>query len=101
MHVSSDLVVPIPATTSPICPAANSNTRPGLLVIGDGAVATICSSGPLAASHAVERIPTLAAALSRVRTVDRAFVGFDASRMRRAWYACLECEHAWITKRQW
>jgi DNA-binding response OmpR family regulator len=43
-------------------------------VIGDGAVATICSSGPLAASHAVERLPTLAAAVSRVRTVDRAIV---------------------------
>jgi DNA-binding response OmpR family regulator len=45
-----------------------------LLVIGEGALATICSSGPLADFHAVEALPTLAAALSRLRTVDRAIV---------------------------
>jgi CheY-like chemotaxis protein len=26
--------------------------------------------------------------------------GFDATSLRRSWYACLACEHVWIAKRQ-
>jgi DNA-binding response OmpR family regulator len=201
MQLSSP-AAPIHAKVSSLSPGADANTHPGLYIVGDDAVGAICSSGPLATSYAVENIPTLAAALSRVMSMNRAIIvtelqlpdgdgaalcralntgrqsvlvlavtsdptrvpaaliagctsvllkpfaanllfarlgrltrdlktwsafpaaaitlgtnelwpaivcpscghsgatSFDSTSMRRWWYACLECQHVWITKRQ-
>jgi DNA-binding response OmpR family regulator len=196
MHVTT------PVSASPRSPEPSSTARPGLLVIGDEQIAALCLSGPLSTSHNVQSVTTLAAALSRLKTVERAIIvtnvelpdgdavqlctaaktsgpavvvlvctsdvapvpralragcdsvlikpfapnllyarlgrlrrdlqvrasfpdarlragtnqdcpalacpacqhpgaiSFDATSLRRAWYACLSCEHVWIAKRQ-
>lgn len=201
MQLSSP-AAPIHARVPSLSPGGDANTHPGLFVVGDDAVGTLCSSGPLSTSHAVEKLPTLAAALSRVKSMNRAIIvtelelpdgdgaalcralntgrqsvlmlavtndptrvpaallagcnsvllkpfaanllfarlgrltrdlktrcafpaapltlgtneqwpaivcpscghsgatSFDSTSMRRWWYACLECQHVWITKRQ-
>ena len=196
-------VVDMRARASALNAEAGATVRPGLLVIGDDSIATLCSSGPLSGTHHVERMPTLAAGLARVKELQRAIVlteldlpdgdgvelcaaiartasrslltlvctnnaarvpralregchsvllkpfapnllyarlgrltrdvqlrstsplsrlavgtnehwsavacptcghggatSFDATSLRRAWYACLECEHVWIARRQ-
>lgn len=195
MHVTT------PLTTPALSPGVGSLGRPGLLVIGSDPLAALSSCGPLSHSHHVQRATTVAAALPRMKTVQRAIVvtdlelsdgdwvqlctaaktsgrvvlvlvctsdvrsvpralragcdsvlvkpfapnlfyarlgrltrdlelrasfpgaglggtnqecpglvcpacqhsgaiSFDATSLRRAWYACLSCEHVWIAKRQ-
>lgn len=48
--------------------------RPGLLVVGDAAVAALCMSGRLSASHVVEHAASLERARERVKGLDAALV---------------------------
>ena len=54
-----------------------STARPGLLVIGDDPIASLCLSGPLAVSHQVERVSTFPDALARLKAHRRAIVVTD------------------------
>jgi CheY-like chemotaxis protein len=68
---------PLPALATPFKPERTVTPRPSLIVVGDDPLADLCASGPLTASHTIQRAATLDAARLHVRSLQRGIVATE------------------------